>query len=87
MPSEPDWLASISSGTVCMWFYILAIINSIFAVAGVVILGIMVSRGAKSPLFFFLPLVSILVGLTNAWFMFVICNRGINREGFESKKK
>jgi len=86
MPSEPDWLASISSGTVCTWFYIMAILNSIFAVAGVISVGILVSKGTKS-LINYLPLIiGILVGLINAWFLFVMCNRSINKEGFGWKK-
>ena len=81
MPSEPDWLASISSGTVCMWFYILAIVNTLFSIAGMVIVGMFVSRGKS--LTSILPLtIGILVGLINAWFLFIICNRSINREGF-----
>ena len=83
MPSEPDWLASISSGTVCTWFYILAILNSIFAVAGVVG-AIMLLTNGKSTLVGILPLMlGIVIGFTNAWALFVICKRGINNnEGF-----
>ena len=82
MPSEPDWLASISSGTVCTWFYILAILNSVFAVAGV-IGAIMLVSGGKIKLSSFLSIFfSIIIGFTNAWAMFVVCNRTINTEGF-----
>ena len=82
LPSEPDWLASISSGTVCTWFFILAVLNSIFAVAGVIGLGLLISKGAKS-VFMILPYTfGILIGLTNAWFLFVMCKRSIDTEGF-----
>jgi hypothetical protein len=82
MPSEPEWLASISSGTVCTWFYIIAILNSIFAVAGVIGLGVLVSKGVKSLIIFLPYTIGMLVGLTNAWFLFMMCNRSINKEGF-----
>jgi hypothetical protein len=82
MPSEPEWLASISSGSVCTWFYIMAILNSIFAVAGVIGLGVLVSKGVKSLMIFLPYTIGMLVGLTNAWFLFIMCNRSINREGF-----
>ena len=82
MPSEPDWLASISNATVCTWFYILAIMNSIFAAAGVIAIILLLSKGVKSPVSI-LPLVlSMVIGLTNAWFLFMMCNRSINKEGF-----
>lgn len=87
MPTEPEWLASISSGTVCTWFYIMAILNSIFAAAGVIAIVMLLSKGVKS-IVTILPLVlSMAIGLTNAWFLFMMCNRSINREGFEAKKK
>jgi hypothetical protein len=82
MPSEPDWSASISSASVCTWFYVLAILNGVFAVAGVLGAVMLLSRGTKSAASL-LPLVlGSLVGFTNAWFMFIVCNRGINTEGF-----
>lgn len=82
MPSEPDWLASISSGTVCTWFYIMAILNSLVAVAGVVVIVMLLSKGVKSMGTIVPLLVSMSIGLTNAWFLFMMCNRSINKEGF-----
>jgi hypothetical protein len=82
MPSEPDWLASISSGTVCTWFYIMAILNSLVAVAGVVVIVMLLSKGVKSMGTIVPLLVSMTIGLTNAWFLFMMCNRSINKEGF-----
>lgn len=82
MPSEPEWLASISSGTVCTWFYILAIFNSIFAVAGVLGAIMLLSNG-KLTMVGSIPLMfGIIVGFINAWALFVVCKRGINNEGF-----
>jgi hypothetical protein len=82
MPSEPEWLASISSGTVCTWFYIMAILNSLVAVAGVVVIVMLLSKGVKSMGTIVPLLVSMSIGLTNAWFLFMMCNRSINKEGF-----
>ena len=82
MPSEPEWSASISSASVCTWFYVFAILNGVFAVAGVIGAIILLTRGTKSAVSL-LPLVlGSLVGFTNAWFLFIVCNRGINKEGF-----
>ena len=82
MPSEPDWLASISSGTVCTWFYILAILNSGFALAGVIAIVILLSKGIKTLVTILPLLISMVIGVTNAWFLFMMCNRSINTEGF-----
>lgn len=82
MPSEPDWLASISSGTVCTWFYILAILNSGFALAGVIAIVILLSKGIKTLVTILPLLLSMVIGVTNAWFLFMMCNRSINTEGF-----
>ena len=82
MPSEPDWSASISSSSVCTWFYVLAIINGVFAVAGVLGAVMLLTRGSKSILSILPLLIGSVVGFTNSWFMFVVCNRGINKEGF-----
>jgi hypothetical protein len=82
MPSEPEWSASISSATVCTWFYVLAILNGVFAIAGVLGAIVLLARGTKSAVSL-LPLVlGSLVGFTNTWFLFIVCNRGINKEGF-----
>lgn len=86
MPSEPEWLASISSSSVCTWFYILAITNSILAIAGVLTVIMILTGSGKTTFMSILPLIlSIAIGFTNAWFMFVVCNRGINKEGFRLK--
>lgn len=86
MPSEPEWLASISSGTVCTWFYILAILNSIFSVAGVIAVIMLVSGGKIKLSSFLYIFISIIIGFTNAWAIFIVCNRGLHQsEGFGVK--
>ena len=74
MPSEPNWSKAISSTTVCTWFYALAILNAFFAVAGILSV-VMSKRYAFSVI---VPLLlSTTLGFTNAWFMFLVCNRGL----------
>ena len=74
MPSEPNWSKAISNSSVCTWFYALAILNAFFAIAG--ILGVVMSK--KSSMGVLLPLLlSTALGFTNAWFMFLVCNRGL----------
>ncbi len=80
MPSEPEWLASISSSTVCTWFYILAILNSIIAVAGVIGAIIILTTGKAKAIQLLYPLTIITFGFINAWSLFIVCKRGINNE-------
>lgn len=81
MPSEPSWSKEyISSPTVCTWFYILAILNAIVAIAGV--LGaVFISKKASSPLLVFFLLQGTF-SFVNAWFLFLVCNRGLKVDGF-----
>ena len=82
MPSEPDFLASISNSTVCTWFFIVACLNSLVAVAGVIAIIVILSKSNRSLGFIVFPLLSIILGFTNAWFMFMMCKRSIDTEGF-----
>lgn len=81
MPSEPNWSKDISNTTVCTWFYVIAVLNAIFAVAGVLgalfyskvrgmTLSLMLTGG---------------LGFMNAWFLFLVCSRGLH-EGFTKQK-
>lgn len=79
MPSEPDWSKSVSSSSVCSWFYSLAILNGIFAVGGV--LGALFFYKSKITM---LPLlITGSFGFINAWALFIVCNRGLHTEGFK----
>ena len=83
MPSEPDWSKEISSSSVCTWFYALAVLNALFAVAGVLgALFLSKSKGLTMPL-----LLSGSIGFINAWALFLVCNRGLNTEGFGKKTR
>ena len=76
MPSEPKWSKQLlSNNSVCMWFYILAVLNAVLAVAGVLIALTSKSRGLT------LSLLLGTLGFVNAWFLFLVCSRGLH-EGF-----
>ena len=73
MPTEPAWSRDLlSNTTVCTWFYVLALVNLIFAIAGVAGAVFMAKKVSMVPL-----LVAGVVGFTNSWFMFLVCNRGL----------
>lgn len=83
MPSEPIWSKQIANSSVCTWFYALAILNAVFAVAGVV--GALLMSKKSSGLMGTL-LLSGSLGFINAWFLFLVCNRGL-KEGFTGSGK
>lgn len=76
MPSEPDWSKQISNATVCTWFYALALVNAFFAVAGIVLVLMLMSKKIPMSSFVIMILTSAL-GFTNMWFLFLVCNRGL----------
>ena len=84
MPSEPSWSKQISNTSVCTWFYALAILNAIIAVAGILGGLLMYKKGPKGLLFSLL--LSGGVGFINAWFLFLVCSRGLH-EGFVSNPR
>lgn len=85
MPREPTWSKSFfSTSGVCTWFYALAIFNAIIAVAGVIGTVILSTRGKGGAATLIPLLVTGGLGFINAWFLFLICNRGINKDGFRN---
>ena len=85
MPREPDWSKSyFSNSTVCTWFYALAILNAIIAVVGVLAAVILSMKGKGGAATLIPLLVSGGLGFINAWFLFLMCNRGINKDGFRN---
>jgi len=83
MPAEPSFLRSVSNSTVCTWFFILACVNTLVTVA---IIALLVLNARKMPLQTTLMLAtSGTIALINAWFLFLMCNRSIGKEGFEMK--
>lgn len=81
MPGEPSFLRSVSDTTVCRWFFMLACLNSIIALF---ILGLIVfTLQQKTPLPNTIALItSGTVSLITAWFLFLMCNRSIGKDGF-----
>jgi hypothetical protein len=81
MPTEPSFLRSVSNSTVCTWFFIIACLNSLVALA-IIVLVVMSAR--KLPTQQIITLViSSSVMFINAWFLFLMCNRSINKDGFK----
>ena len=73
MYSEPNWSKQISNSTVCTWFFLLAVLNALLAVAGVLAaLLVAKNRDVALPL-----LLSGGLGFVNAWFLFLVCSRGL----------
>lgn len=85
MPSEPDWSKQIANSSVCTWFYALAILNGIFGAAGVLGSLYLLAKGKSSVGTYLLVLFSALFGFINSWFLFLVCSRGLNSEGFENQ--
>jgi hypothetical protein len=85
MPTEPEWSKSISNSSVCTWFFILATIDAIIGVA-VILLAINMAFKSKINTINMLMLsLGALGAFANSWFLFLICNRGLNGEGFADK--
>lgn len=77
MPSEPAWSQSISSSSVCSWFFFLAFMNAFGAVAVVLTLLLALGRGRFS-IAMLLPAFGVFLGFVNAWALFLVCNRGLH---------
>ncbi len=78
MPSEPTWSKQISSATVCTWFYALALLNLGFGVAGIIRALYLLFVSKSYLLVSVIIMMSAMIGITNSWFFFIICDRGIN---------
>lgn len=77
MPSEPAWSKKISSATVCTWFYALALVNLFFGVAGVLSALYLMSKDKGYMGQVAVTTVAASIGFMNAWFFFLVCNRGL----------
>ena len=85
MPSEPNLSKElISNSTVCWWFYIFAIYNGLVAVAAI-LMAIFMSSNKDMRSLTPIVLFGAVGAFVNAWFLFLMCNRGIN-DGFKDKK-
>lgn len=74
---EPSWSKSIDNSTICTWFYVLAILNAVFGVAGIVAGTYLVSNGLLKSMSLVSLCVGVLFALTNSWFLFLQCDRSL----------
>lgn len=86
MPQEPDWSKSIENSTVCFWFYILAVVNGVFAVVAILATLYLIRLGKSNVGSLLTMLLAGGIGFTNTWFLFLVCNRGLKNEGFYGRK-
>jgi len=82
MPTEPEWSSSISNSTVCTWFFILATIDAIIGVAVILLAMNMLLKSKINSLNMIMLTLGALGAFANSWFLFLICNRSLNGEGF-----
>jgi len=77
--SEPEWTKSISSTTVCTYFYVMFLLVAV--AAGVVVLfdlSLVVTSGGRRGLSLLLrSLVALALPLLNALFLYVLCARSL----------
>ena len=85
MPTEPEWSRSISNSSVCTWFFILASIDAIIGVAVILLAMNMLLKSKISWVNVIMLSLGALGAFANSWFLFLICNRGLNGEGFADK--
>lgn len=77
--TEPIWSKNMfASSNVCYWFFILATFNGILGVAGILASVYLVSRGVKTMAFLLTLMLAVTVSFTNAWFLYIVCERGLN---------
>ena len=82
MPTEPEWSSSISNSSVCTWFFILATIDAILGVAVILFAINMALKSKISSINMIMLSLGALGAFANSWFLFLICNRSLNGEGF-----
>ncbi len=82
MISEPEWSKEIPSSIICTWFYAFALLNLFLGIAGVIGSIYLTSIG-KLPfgLIIFMGFVTF-IAFINMWFLFLMCKRGIDEEGW-----
>jgi hypothetical protein len=79
MPSEPNWSKQISSNSVCTWFFALACLNGILAVAALVGVIVLVFAKKGQAVTLVPSVIAAFLGFVNAWALFLVCNRSIGR--------
>ena len=74
---EPSWSKSIENSTICNWFYIMAVFNALFGVAGILAGIYLVSNGLLKSMSLVSLSVGVLFALINSWFLFLQCDRSL----------
>jgi hypothetical protein len=79
--NEPEFLKQISNTSVCTWFYILFILNAVFAAAAIlrtIYMSLILKINVGYKLFYLLlTTVTITIPLINATFFYIMCNRAL----------
>ena len=74
---EPSWSKSIENSTICTWFYILAVFNAVFGVAGIVAGIYLVYNGYLKSTSLVSLCLGVSIALVNSWFLFLQCDRSL----------
>jgi hypothetical protein len=79
---EPQWTKGIEKKTICTFYYALFILNSVIAIVmvGGLVGTIAASKKLSSPVFWLFILVEVgllAIGVLNALFLYVICERAL----------
>ena len=77
---EPDWMAKISSASICSFYYAFFVAYAIVAV--IALIGLVLILTSKLPLSFklsvgFQSLISIALGVLLALFQYMVCDRAL----------
>ena len=77
---EPDWMAKISSASICSFYYAFFVAYAIVAV--IALIGLFMILTSKLPLSFklsigFQSLISIALGVLLALFQYMVCDRAL----------
>jgi hypothetical protein len=76
---EPSWMNSIASSTICQYFYIMFFVVAFFA--GLVVLmdvyTIVMSRGRRGYDMLFRSILTFVIPVVNALFLYLLCARSI----------
>jgi hypothetical protein len=78
-----DFTKTISSSTVCNWFYAFFIINAVLAVISALFILTVVFKAGIGRLFspaFFTYALTLAIGATNSLFFYIICQRSLQPE-------
>jgi hypothetical protein len=75
------WLESVSSASVCYWFYIMFVVNCVVALIMVVRIIVLIAYTRPGLLIgsasFFITLLAVVVPIINGAFFYTLCDRSI----------